>query len=57
MIGRPVTMSTIREFRDCVDICDLQELKSPRAYFTWNNKKKRENRVYSRIDRVLINME
>lgn len=56
-IGSPVTMAEIRDFRQCVDTCCFQELKSTRAFYTWNNKKSGDDRVMSRIDRVLVNME
>lgn len=32
-------------------------MKSSGAFLTWNNKKGCTNRVYSRIDRVLVNNE
>lgn len=56
-IGRPVTMAEIREFRECIAECGLQELRSSRAFFTWNNKQEGEEKVYSRIDRVVVNSD
>ncbi|XP_074298341.1 uncharacterized protein LOC141629200 [Silene latifolia] len=37
--------------------CDLTELKSIGSFFTWNNKHENGSKVYSKIDRVLINTE
>ncbi|XP_059306454.1 uncharacterized protein LOC132057880 [Lycium ferocissimum] len=34
-----------------------EDLKSSGSFYTWNNKQKEGHRVYSRIDRVLINGE
>ncbi|XP_019252629.1 PREDICTED: uncharacterized protein LOC109231421 [Nicotiana attenuata] len=56
-VGRPVTMAEIREFRECIGECGLQELRSSGAFYTWNNKQEGEDRVYSRIDRVLVNID
>ncbi|XP_074298068.1 uncharacterized protein LOC141628881 [Silene latifolia] len=35
--------------------CHLFDLKATGAFFTWNNKHESGEKVYSRIDRVLIN--
>lgn len=32
-------------------------MRSSRAYFTWNNKQEGEEKVYNRIDRVVVNTE
>ncbi|XP_048490019.1 uncharacterized protein LOC125491981 [Beta vulgaris subsp. vulgaris] len=36
--------------------CDLDDLKSSGYFFTWNNKQRGYNRVFSKIDRALSNM-
>ncbi|XP_019266749.1 PREDICTED: uncharacterized protein LOC109244159 [Nicotiana attenuata] len=43
-IGSTVTMAETTEFRQCVNICSLQELKSTGAFYTWNNKQSGEDR-------------
>ncbi|XP_019225394.1 PREDICTED: uncharacterized protein LOC109206977 [Nicotiana attenuata] len=48
-------MAEIIEFKECVTKCTLQDMKSSGAFYTWNNKQGSADRVYSRIDRVLIN--
>ncbi|XP_070020656.1 uncharacterized protein [Nicotiana sylvestris] len=54
-IESPITMAKIREFKECVTKYTLQDMKSSGAFYTWNNKQGGADRVYSRIDRVLIN--
>ncbi|XP_060189094.1 uncharacterized protein LOC132618052 [Lycium barbarum] len=56
-LGSPVTLAEIREFTECVDRCGLQDLKSSVSYYTWSNKQKGDDRVYSKIDRVLVNTD
>lgn len=48
-------MAKIRDFKKCVENCDLYDLKSTGAYFTWNNKQEGDDKVLSKIDRVLVN--
>lgn len=57
MIGG--TMVTKREYidlRNMMDQTDLFEMDSKRYYYTWSNKQC-ENSIYSRIDRVLGNLD
>lgn len=35
--------------------CDLVEAKVSQNFFTWNNKQQGNNRVFSRLDKVLVN--
>ncbi|XP_074290227.1 uncharacterized protein LOC141616956 [Silene latifolia] len=42
-------------FQNCVLNCGLTDLKAVGSFFTWSNKQEMQTRVYSRIDRVLIN--
>lgn len=42
-------------FRRCVTSCGLDDLKSTRCFFTWNNKQYDDHRVYCKQDRVLCN--
>ncbi|XP_060190365.1 uncharacterized protein LOC132619488 [Lycium barbarum] len=51
----PVTLAELKDFRKCVKDMGLKDLKSSGAYFTWNNIQRVEDKVMSRIDRVLIN--
>ncbi|KAL9244383.1 hypothetical protein vseg_018163 [Gypsophila vaccaria] len=54
-LGSEVQMAEIEPFRKCVNECDLVDMKSTGAFFTWNNKQSGDHRVFSRIDRVLVN--
>ncbi|XP_074288087.1 uncharacterized protein LOC141613248 [Silene latifolia] len=53
--GTDVTLAEILPMRKALDDCQLQEGKMIGSYFTWNNKQDDGTRVYSKIDRVLIN--
>ncbi|XP_074300468.1 uncharacterized protein LOC141631739 [Silene latifolia] len=55
--GRPVLWSEIYEFRDCVDYCEIVDIKGQGALFTWNNKHEPNSRVFSRLDRFMVNTE
>ncbi|XP_060217139.1 uncharacterized protein LOC132644565 [Lycium barbarum] len=48
-------LTMIKDFKLCVGECSLQELRSSGAFYTWNNKHDEKSRVYSKIDRVLVN--
>ncbi|XP_075091612.1 uncharacterized protein LOC142171806 [Nicotiana tabacum] len=56
-IGSPVSLSEIRDFKHCVEVCSLKDLRSSGAIYTWNNKHGDSSRVYSKIDRVLVNSD
>uniref|UniRef100_A0A803P5S5 DUF4283 domain-containing protein n=1 Tax=Cannabis sativa TaxID=3483 RepID=A0A803P5S5_CANSA len=43
------------EFRDCVEECNLEDVKFFGNFFTWSNKQLGDERIYSKIDRVLAN--
>ncbi|XP_056691341.1 uncharacterized protein [Spinacia oleracea] len=43
--------------RNCMLHCKLTEVKTVGRLYTWNNKQDGEDRVFSRIDRVLANSE
>lgn len=51
-VGSKVTVAEIRDFKYCVEICQLQDLKSSGSYYTWTNKQQGEERVVSKIDSV-----
>ncbi|XP_074305021.1 uncharacterized protein LOC141639953, partial [Silene latifolia] len=56
-IGKIVKDAEMKPFQDVVAACELQDIKTTGAFFTWTNKQPSETRVYSRIDRVLVNNE
>lgn len=45
------------EFRSCVNQCGLENIPYCGSRFTWNNKQLGEDRIYSKIDRVMANGE
>ncbi|XP_074306222.1 uncharacterized protein LOC141641462 [Silene latifolia] len=47
----------IDEFQSCLDACGLVDSPTKGAFYTWNNKQDASTRVFSRLDRVLINSE
>uniref|UniRef100_A0A803LM05 Reverse transcriptase domain-containing protein n=1 Tax=Chenopodium quinoa TaxID=63459 RepID=A0A803LM05_CHEQI len=54
-IGAAVTMNEIADFRNCVDDCNLYDMKYGGNHFTWNNKQEGAARVFSKIDRGMVN--
>ncbi|XP_074314271.1 uncharacterized protein LOC141649480 [Silene latifolia] len=54
-IGKVVRDAEMFPFQNAMTSCDLQDMKSMGAFFTWTNKQPSKTRVYSRIDRVFVN--
>ncbi|KAJ8435261.1 hypothetical protein Cgig2_026000 [Carnegiea gigantea] len=48
--GEDIHHVEIRDFSQCLRVCDLQEVRSTGAFVTWTNKT-----VWSKIDRVVAN--
>ena len=55
-IGGPVRDHDMVSFRRCVANCALDDMKSTRCYYTWNNKQSDGSRVFCKLDRVLCNV-
>lgn len=53
--GRAIKLKEILPLRSYMDFCDLQDMKSSGRFFTWSNKRAGEERILSKIDRVLCN--
>ncbi|XP_074292607.1 uncharacterized protein LOC141619489 [Silene latifolia] len=53
--GAEVSWAELALMRKMIDEYQLQEMKCSGSYYTWNNKHEDITKVYSRIDRVLIN--
>uniref|UniRef100_A0A803QFZ8 DUF4283 domain-containing protein n=1 Tax=Cannabis sativa TaxID=3483 RepID=A0A803QFZ8_CANSA len=53
-IGNRVRFKVSSNFKDCVETCQLEDVKFTCNFFTWSNKQG-EDRIYSKIDRVLAN--
>ncbi|KAL9243905.1 hypothetical protein vseg_017742 [Gypsophila vaccaria] len=43
------------QFRDCVRDGGVIDLQSIGAFYTWNNKQRTDGRIFSKLDRVLVN--
>lgn len=53
--GQPVLSTDLQDFKDCVHYCRVQDMRSNGAFITWNNRQVKDRRVYSKIDRTLVN--
>ncbi|XP_020254186.1 uncharacterized protein LOC109831264 [Asparagus officinalis] len=47
--------SDTEDFRAFINDCQLAQLKTTGCFFTWNNKQDHGSRIWSKLDRVLIN--
>ena len=54
-IGNPVQAREVEEMQQCMNWCQLMELKSSGQYYTWNNKQEGSERIFCRLDRALGN--
>ncbi|XP_020258489.1 uncharacterized protein LOC109834882 [Asparagus officinalis] len=53
--GAVVTETKTTDFMDFIDDCHLSHMKTEGCHFTWNNKQEANSRVWSRLDRTLVN--
>ncbi|XP_074305823.1 uncharacterized protein LOC141641045 [Silene latifolia] len=53
--GAVVSWSEMAPMREMIVQCQLQGLKTIGSYYTWTNKHEVGSKVYSKLDRVLIN--
>ncbi|XP_010693313.2 uncharacterized protein LOC104906276 [Beta vulgaris subsp. vulgaris] len=56
-IGAQVSSWDIEPIRSCLDECGLYDMKCSGNRFTWNNKQEGNDRVFAKLDRVLINAQ
>lgn len=54
-IGGAVTLNEVEEFRQCLRTCDMNNMQFNGPAFSWSNKQEGENRVCSKLDRVIGN--
>ncbi|XP_074266666.1 uncharacterized protein LOC141589945 [Silene latifolia] len=45
----------MKDFHDCLDYCQMMDSPAAGSYYTWNNNQEPQTRVYSRLNRVLVN--
>ncbi|XP_074301502.1 uncharacterized protein LOC141632896 [Silene latifolia] len=55
--GVPITNAEMRPLVQVVHDCQLEDLSAKGAFYTWTNKHEHETKVYSRLDRMLINVD
>ncbi|XP_074290616.1 uncharacterized protein LOC141617331 [Silene latifolia] len=55
--GGASTMAEMEPFRRCIEDCEVVDIAATGSLYTWNNKQRPEERIYSRIDRFLVNKE
>ncbi|KAK9697361.1 hypothetical protein RND81_08G032700 [Saponaria officinalis] len=53
----PPMISEMLDFNTCVLNCGLDDISSTGCEFTWHNKQDSDSRVYSKLDRVMVNAE
>lgn len=56
-VSSAVRLNEIAAFKDCMNDCKMQDIKSSGNFFTWNNKHEGNKSVFSKLDRVLANEE
>ncbi|XP_048494362.1 uncharacterized protein LOC125494693 [Beta vulgaris subsp. vulgaris] len=54
-IGARVRQQDMEDLRRCMAQCGMQDLTSTGNLFTWNNKQEGDCRVYSKLDRAMVN--
>ncbi|XP_057247843.1 uncharacterized protein LOC130590009 [Beta vulgaris subsp. vulgaris] len=53
-LGSLVRLAEIGPMLECMNDCELVDIKASGRYYTWTNKQEGDVRVFSRIDRVLV---
>ncbi|XP_074298786.1 uncharacterized protein LOC141629723 [Silene latifolia] len=53
--GGATSLAEMEPFRKCVADCEVIDITVVGSVFTWNNKQQPEERIYSRLDRFLVN--
>ncbi|KAK7251598.1 hypothetical protein RIF29_34935 [Crotalaria pallida] len=53
--GQEIEFAQVMDFRNCVDMCNLQDMVSLGCSLTWKNKQIGSDRIYSKLDRALVN--
>ncbi|XP_020271779.1 uncharacterized protein LOC109846949 [Asparagus officinalis] len=53
--GAVITKADTKDFRDLIEDCHLNHLKTTGCFYTWNNKQDHDSIVWCRLDRALVN--
>ncbi|XP_074318390.1 uncharacterized protein LOC141655199 [Silene latifolia] len=54
-LGGSFNMAEAEPFQQCLEDCEVMDIQATRSFYTWNNKQPVETRVYSRLDKALVN--
>ncbi|KAL2901089.1 LINE-1 retrotransposable element ORF2 protein [Bienertia sinuspersici] len=54
-IGSAVRQKVMDPMRRCISECELQDIPYSGHFYTWSNKQVTEDRVWSKLDRVMAN--
>ncbi|XP_074306001.1 uncharacterized protein LOC141641229 [Silene latifolia] len=54
-VGGNIANAEIEPFRSCIEDCEVVNIQATGSLFTWNNKQRPVDRIYSRIDRFMVN--
>ncbi|XP_056697648.1 uncharacterized protein [Spinacia oleracea] len=54
-VGSPVRNAEIVDICECMDSCNMEDIKSVGNFYTWNNKQHGPARVFSKIDIIMAN--
>ncbi|XP_074318563.1 uncharacterized protein LOC141655377 [Silene latifolia] len=56
-LGGHTTEIEMKQFQECASLCCMEDISPTGALYTWFNKQKVSERVYSRLDRAMGNLE
>ncbi|XP_074283119.1 uncharacterized protein LOC141607663 [Silene latifolia] len=56
-VGGNTKQADMDDFIRCMGICGMTDIPSTGALYTWNNKQDPTTRIYSRLDRFLVNQD
>ncbi|XP_074305159.1 uncharacterized protein LOC141640172 [Silene latifolia] len=54
-LGGVTTEEEMEDFQMCLDQCSMVDMPATGSFYTWNNKQDAATRVFSRLDRALVN--
>ncbi|XP_074271085.1 uncharacterized protein LOC141595007 [Silene latifolia] len=55
--GGAASIAEMEPFKRCVEDCEVVDIAATGSLYTWNNKQRPEERIYSRIDRFMVNKD
>ncbi|KAK7250900.1 hypothetical protein RIF29_33662 [Crotalaria pallida] len=55
--GNDLDWEAVNDFRHCVSLCELQDMKYRGCFYTWDNKQYEGDRIWCKLDRTLVNAD